>query len=259
MRFWRFTLTTTHYILLGSAGLISGVLNAVAGGGSLVLFPALLACGLPLLAANVTNSVATFPGFIGGLLGFKAEIRAQLPRLPRLLLATLFGSTLGCGLLLVLPDAAFDRVVPALVLFASVLLPLQPLIQKRISVPADLTGPQGVKPATVIAVFFATIYGGYFGGALGVIILAALAWTLSDTLRRLNGLKVALSSFDSLISVIIFGLFGPVNWGAVLLITPASLLGGYLGARIARRINDRVLRWGVALYGLAVAIYLAVK
>jgi uncharacterized membrane protein YfcA len=239
------------------AGLLCGAVNAVAGGGSLILFPALLACGLPTLAANVTNSVATWPGYIGGVLGFREELKGQVRRRLPLALVSLAGSIAGCVLLLTTPTEAFDLIVPALVLFATLLLAAQPRLKRWMAHRA----PTPARPhwALYPALFMATIYGGYFGGALGVIIIGTLALTLADSLPRLNALKAALTLVDCSVSVVIFGLFGPVNWLAVGVAAPTCLLGGYLGARLARRLNEAHLRTAVITLGLAVTVYLTWK
>ncbi|MBN9418999.1 MAG: sulfite exporter TauE/SafE family protein [Candidatus Eremiobacteraeota bacterium] len=239
--------------LAATAGLISGFLNAVAGGGSLVLFPALLACGLQPLEANVTNSMANWPGYASGVFGFRHELADQGARWRRLTAITLVGSTLGCALLLRLPAAAFDLIVPVLVLFSSLMLALQPRLKRW----AGRTGERwGV---LAVGVFGAAVYGGYFGGALGVILLATLALGLSDSLRRLNALKSSLALVNGTVSVIAFALFGPVYWPAALVAAPATLVGGYLGARLASRIHDGALRSAIVIYGLVVSGYLFLK
>jgi uncharacterized membrane protein YfcA len=245
------------FALVAVAGLLCGAVNAVAGGGSLILFPALIASGLPTLAANVTNSVATWPGYVGGVVGFREELKGQSRRLFPLAMVSLAGSISGCALLLTTSTAAFDLVVPALVLFATLLLAAQPRLKRWMAdrAPTPNRPHRGLYPA----LFLATVYGGYFGGALGVIIIGALALTLADSLPRLNALKAALTLVDCSVSVVIFGLFGPVDWLAVAVAAPTCLLGGYLGARLARRLNEARLRAAVITLGLSVTIYLAWK
>lgn len=243
--------------LVAFAGLACGAVNALAGGGSLILFPALIATGMGTLAANVTNSVSTWPGYLGGAYGFRDELASQRHRLPPLVVATLAGSTTGCVLLLLTPTGAFDAIVPVLVAAASLLLAVQPLVARRAGEPKEASVAH--RRTQVASIFLATIYGGYFGGALGVIVLGVLSLTVPETLRRLNGLKTGLSVVDASVSVVVFGLFGPVQWVAVAVAAPATLVGGYLGARVARRIDDSVLRWCVVVFGLVVAAYLAVR
>lgn len=243
--------------LVAFAGLLCGIVNSIAGGGSLILFPALLATGMPSLAANVTNSVATWPGYVGGVVGFRAEIADQRRRLPRLVAATLLGSAVGCTLLLVTPEAAFDIVVPFLVLFASLLTAVQPAAKRRLAAPCGDGDQPG--PAAVAGIFAAAIYGGYFGGALGVIIVAILGLTIHDTFRRLNAGKALLSLVDASVSVVVFGLFGPVHWSFVAVAAPSTMLGGFLGAKAAQRLDDRVLRACVVTFGIAVSVYLLLR
>jgi len=244
-------------VLLVVAGLLGGGINSVAGGGSLIVFPALLATGLGTVAANVTNSVAQWPGYVGAVLGFRTELAGQRGRLIGLSLSAILGSILGCVLLLTTPASAFDAVVPILVLLASLLLAVQPWLSRRISPPTD-GDPTARRLPLWLAVFAGSVYGGYFGGALGVILIGILALTVHDSLRRINALKSALSLVVSTVTVVAFALFGPVDWLAVAVVAPAALIGGFLGARVARRLNDRVLRWCVVVFGVAVAIYLFV-
>lgn len=245
-------MTAADIVLLVTAGFVGGIFNAVAGGGSLIVFPALLATGLGPLAANVTNSIAQLPSYVGGVLGFRAELAGQRGRLTRLSLTAVLGAIVGSALLLTLPAAAFDAVVPILVLLASLLLAVQPWVKRLVG-----DAPSRREGRRVYAVtFVAAIYGGYFGGALGVILVGALALTLNETLRRINALKSALSLIIAGVTVVAFGIFGPVHWSAVAVIAPAALTGGYVGARVARRINDTVLRWCVVVFGIAVAVYL---
>jgi hypothetical protein len=244
----------TDAVLLSGAGLVAGAVNAIAGGGSLLLFPALVATGYGTLPANVTNSVALWPGYVGGVAGFREELRGQRSRLPGLLLTAIAGAAAGCVLLLSTPDSAFDAVVPFLVLGASLLLAVQPRVSRLVGEPREGRG-RVLYPA----VFVAAAYGGYFGGALGVILLGVLALTVPDTLRRLNGLKAALSLTVASVTVVAFGLFGPVDWVAVAILAPVTLAGGFLGARLARRLDDRVLRPAVVVFGIVVAVLLFLR
>lgn len=247
-------MTPTQSLIVAVAGFFCGAVNAVAGGGSLILFPALIAGGLPTLDANVTNSVATWPGYLGGVFGFREELRGEGKRLAGLALVSFLGSVTGCVLLLTTSTEAFDLVVPVLVLFATSLLWIQPRVKSWMArrTPATESRSSALYPS----LFLATIYGGYFGGALGVIIIGTLALTMADELSKLNALKGALSLVDCTVSVIIFGLFGPVDWWAVLIACPCTLVGGYAGARLARKLNEVYLRWSIIALGLAVSGYL---
>ncbi len=244
-------------ILIAIAGLLCGMINTVAGGGSLILFPALIATGMPALAANVTNSVAGWPGYIGGVVGFRAELAGQRKRVRMLAVVTVAGAMTGSVLLLVTPASAFDLLVPGLVLFASVLVGLQPTLSRRLGPPTE--GSPHARRVLLVSVFGATVYGGYFGGGLGIIVLAMLTLTVADRLANLTALKCAITLLSSTVTVVIFGLLGPVRWEAVVIAIPTTLIGGYLGAGIAREINERALRTFIVTFGIAVAIYLAAR
>ncbi len=242
--------------LLVAAGVafLAGGVNSIAGGGSLILFPTLVALGLGTVAANVTNSVAQWPGYLGGVAGFRDEYAGQRGRLVRFGVVAVLGGTAGCVLLLTTPSEAFDVVVPVLVLLASLLLAVQPLITARLK-RGEADG-SGRDPGWLYgALFLATVYGGYFGGALGVILVGVLGVGL-HRLKLANALKSALSAVTATVTVVVFGLFGPVAWQVVAVAAPASLLGGFLGARIATRIPVTPLRIFIVAFGVVVSIYL---
>jgi uncharacterized membrane protein YfcA len=236
------------------AGFGCGLVNAVAGGGSLLLFPALAATGMGTLAANVTNAVSTWPGYLGSAYGFREELVAQRHRAPRLVVAAALGAAVGAALLLATPTEAFDVVVPFLVVAAGALVAAQPAIARRVGEPME--GARRHRWAQLGSVFVASIYGGYFGAALGVVYLGVLALTIAEPLRRLNGLKAAMSVAGATVGVVAFGLFGPVEWWAVALAAPSALVGGYLGSHASRRIDERVLRIAIVAFSLVVAVIL---
>ena len=242
--------------LLLAAGVASGAVNAVAGGGSLLLFPALLAVGFPPLAANVTNSIIQCPGYVGLALGSRRELRGQRDRVLATTGVAVAGSLLGSLLLLELSTEVFDAVVPALVALASVLLGVQPWLSRWIGEPQPDAPDR--RAFLLPAVFFAAIYGGYFGGALGVILIALLAVAAHDDLRRINAVKGVLSLIISVVSVVVFAIGAPVDWLAVGLLAPTTLIGGFLGAKLAGRLPAPVLRVAVVVVGLAASIYLFV-
>ncbi len=242
-------------VIAAAVALLAGGVNSIAGGGSLILFPTLVALGLGTVEANVTNSVAQWPGYLGGVAGFRREYAGQRSRLLRLGTVAVLGGAAGSILLLTTPSEAFDVVVPVLVLLASSLLAFQPLINRR------LRRTQRDEAATrdprwlYVALFFATVYGGYFGGALGVILVGVLGLAL-NRLPLANALKSAISAVTASVTVVVFGIFGDVHWGVVAVAAPASLLGGFLGARIATRIPATALRVLIVVFGVAVSIYL---
>jgi uncharacterized protein len=245
--------------LLIAAGVafVAGVINSIAGGGSLILFPTLVALGLPTVAANVTNSVAQWPGYIGGIFGFRDEYAGQRGRIIRFGAVAAVGGLAGSIVLLTTPAKAFSVVVPILVLLASLLLAVQPLLTRRLRREDD--GASTRDPAWVyVALFLAAVYGGYFGGALGVILVAVLGTAL-HRLKLANALKSVLSAITATVTVVVFGLFGPVDWLVVAVAAPASLLGGFAGARVATRIPTTPLRVFIVVFGVAVSIYLFLR
>lgn len=250
-------MTPEELAFLGAVGLLAGGLNAIAGGGSLLLFPALLAVGLGPLAANVTNAVAVWPGYIGTAVGYRGELRGQRGRVLALSATALAGGTTGAVLLLTTPEELFEDVVPFLVITASLLLAVQTLVTRWVQrLPGSAGGARS--PLLHVALFLGAVYGGYFGGALGVILLAVLAVFLAEGLQRLNALKAVLSLLVNTVALVAFALFGPVVWTAVAVAAPAALLGGYLGARLARRLPATWLRAAVVVFGVGVGVALAV-
>jgi uncharacterized membrane protein YfcA len=245
-------------LIAAGVALLAGVINSIAGGGSLLLFPTLVALGLPPVAANVTNSVAQWPGYLGGVAGFRAEYAGQRGRLIRFGVVAVLGGTTGSVLLLTTPSEAFDVVVPVLVLLASLLLAVQPLLTRRLK---GEEGDRGTRPDPVwlyTALFLATVYGGYFGGALGVILVGVLGIGL-HRLKLANALKSALSAITATVTLVVFGFFGPIDWLVIAVAAPASLVGGFLGARIATRIPSTPLRVFIVAFGVAVSVYLFVR
>ena len=240
-------------VVVALAAFGCGVVNSMAGGGSLLLFPALTATGMGALAANVTNSVITLPGYVGGVVGFRGEVLEERRSIPPLVAATVAGSTLGCSLLLATSEASFDIVVPVLLGVASVLIALQPRVVA--SVGAGVVGrSRWAAPAGVLG---ATVYGGYFGAGLGVLLLAVLGVTIDAPFHRLNAIKAALSVADATVSLVVFGLFGPVEWWAVAVGAPATLVGGYVGARVSGLVSEAVLRRVVVVFGATAAVVFA--
>jgi uncharacterized membrane protein YfcA len=247
----------TELVLLAVVALLAGGLNAVAGGGSLLLFPALLALGLGPLAANVTTTVSLWPGYVGTTVGYRGELRGQRRRVVALCATALVGGATGALLLLTTPEELFDDVVPFLVITASLLLAVQTLVTRWVQgLPGSAGGVHS--PLLHLALFLGAVYGGYFGGALGVVLLAVLAVFLVEGMQRLNALKAVLSLLVNTVALVAFAVFGPVVWTAAAVAAPAALVGGYLGARAARRLPATWLRAVVVLFGLGVGTALAV-
>jgi uncharacterized protein len=253
--------------LLTGAALLAGAVNAVAGGGSLLSFPALLAVGYPALTANVTNSVALTPGYFGGTIGYRHELTGQRARALALGATSAVGAVVGAFLLLISSAALFERIVPFLIFLACGLLAAQTRLarlvgERRKDRDEDPTAPR--RPAAADrqtlpllgAQFLAAAYGAYFGAGVGIMILAILGIFLADSLQRLNALKGLLSLLISVVAAVAFALFAEVSWVAVALMAVASLLGGQLGVVLARRLDDRTLRWLVIVFGVAVGLRL---
>ncbi len=250
-------MSAVDLLVAAAVALLAGGVNSVAGGGSLILFPTLVALGLGTVEANVTNSVVQWPGYLGGVAGFRGEYAGQRSRLVRLGLVAVVGGAAGSVLLLTTPSEAFDVVVPVLVLLASLLLAVQPLINRRLRRAEEHDASRD--PAWLyVALFLATVYGGYFGGALGVILVGVLGLAL-HRLKLANALKSALSAVTATISLVVFAIFGDVAWQVVAVAAPASLVGGFLGARIATRIPTTPLRVFIVCFGVAVSIYLFLR
>ncbi len=242
-------------VLLAGAGFGAGGVNAVAGGGSLISFPALLAAGYPSVTANVTNSVAVLPGYVGGSLAYRPELSGQRARIRALAPTSVAGTAAGAALLLLSPASLFDAVVPWLILAACALLALQP---RAAAIAQRKRGRRGSTPIALHGgLFLAAVYGGYFGAGLGIMLLALLGILLPDDLQRLNALKGVLSLVIALVAAVVFAIFGPIAWDAALVVGAASLVGGAAGVRVARRLPAAVLRGVVIAYGVVVAIALA--
>jgi uncharacterized membrane protein YfcA len=259
-------MTAAHIALLLVAGLAAGTVNAIAGGGSLVTFPALLAAGLPAVPANVTNSIAVFPGYVGSVLGSRgdlAALAAEDPRYSRRRLLALaptaiVGTAAGCVLLLATPGRAFDMVVPFLVLGAGAVLAFQGRLRKIVGHPHEMS-PRRRTLSLHGMVLLGSVYGGYFGAALGVMFVAALGLVLPSTLARISALKNALSALVGLITLLVFALFGPVDWADVAVLAPATVTGGYVGAHVARRLPAPVLRALIVAFAGVVGVVLLVR
>jgi uncharacterized protein len=244
-----------HVALLVVAGLVAGAVNALAGGGSLITFPSLIAIGLPSVDANVTNSVAVFPGYLSSVVGSRSDLTGQGRRLRTILPTSAAGAACGCALLLLTPARAFELVVPFLVLSAAATLAFQDRLRSLVGHPRARS-PRRAAGTLQIMVFAGAVYGGYFGAALGVMYIAALALVLDESLNRINALKNVLSASVGLVTLVIFAIFGPIHWGAALTLAPATIIGGYGGARLARRLPSRVLRFLIVTFGTAIGLVL---
>jgi uncharacterized protein len=236
--------------VLGAA-VAAGAVNAIVGSGSLITFPVLLAVGLPAVTANVSNTIGLVTGNCSAVWGYRRELSGQSRRVLLLGAGTAAGAAGGAALLLVLPAQVFKAVVPVLILVACVLMATRP--NPKLTSRAPTTGGWA---ALVAMTFTVGIYGGYFGAAQGVILLACLRLLLADRLQRLNGLKNVLVGIANGVAAIAFVIFANVNWTAVGLVAAGSTIGALLGSTYGRRIPDELLRRAVIALGVAVAIVL---
>lgn len=247
-------LTLWQVFFLAGAGFVAGVLNAAAGGGSLVSFPVLIAVGYPPLMANVTNNVAAVPGYAGGAWGYRRGLSGQRKRIVTLAATSVLGSVIGVALILVSSGRAFSLLAPFLVLAACGLLAVQPYLGRLLEGRYEKADRPGA--GSLVAQTLAAAYGGYFGAAMGVAVLALLNVSLEDTLQRLNALKALLQFVIGGVAAVGFAVLTSVAWTAVLVMVPFSLVGGQAGAWLAQRISEKALRVGIIAFGTAAAIWL---
>ncbi len=241
--------------LVSGAALAGGIVNAIAGGGSLLTFPALVAAGLSPVAASVTNTVAMCPGYFGATIAQRKQLVGQRARLYAVVPAGAVGGVVGGLLLLHTGEAAFNIVVPFLLLFAAGMLAGQTRLRRWLDARAAARGGHHREVWAALPVGLAAIYGGYFGAAMGVIVLAALAVVLDDSLVRINALKQTVSLAVNVAAAVVFVGCGLVAWPAVIAMAVASLVGGVIGGAIAARVPAAVLRWSVVTVGLAISAY----
>ena len=238
----------TETVLLLAAAFVAGALNSVAGGGSFLTLPALVFTGVPPVVANATGTVALLPGYVAGAWGFREDTAAPPGLSMRLLVVlSLLGGAAGAGLLLITSDAAFNRIVPWLLLVATALFAFGPQLRKMLAGGAPSTSRATVGVLAVAA------YGGYFNGGLGILLLALFGLLGQINLNAMNGLKNWVSALLTAIAVAIYAAGGVVQWREALLMMVAATLGGYVGARVARRIPANWLRAGIVLTGLVLS------
>ena len=251
-------MTGLDFALLGLSGVAAGAANALAGGGTFISFPTLTAMGIPVVAARVTSAVALCPGYLGAAFAQARDLRGQGGRLWTVLPAGVIGGVIGGVLLLLTGDRVFRAIVPYLILGASVLLATQEPIRRWLIHRTEKAGAASRSAWWVgLPIGLASVYGGYFGAGLSVIVLAVLAVVMDDTLTRLNALKQSVS-FSVNISAAIYFLFsGQVVWSSALVMAVGAVVGGILGGRLAGWVKPATLRWMVVVIGVVVsAVYL---
>ena len=237
------------FSLLGGIG--GGFVNSVAGGGTLVTFPMLTAVGIPPLDANITNAVALSPGYAGGVYAQRRDFLGRR-RLARILAVTaILGGVTGAVLLLATGAELFTQIVPWLIFSATALLAFQTPL-RRVTVGARGDTGEMALPLLIVAIFLATVYGGYFGAGLGIVTIAVMGLMLTDTLNRLNALKLLISLCANGAAAVFFAFTGHVYWMAGLLMGVGALAGGWIGGKTVQHLNERLFRAGVVVLGIAV-------
>lgn len=239
------------WLLLAAAGFAGGFINAAVGSGTLIVYPALLAAGVPPVAANGTNTTGLALGSFSSAWAYRLELRDRMAQLRFPIAATVIGATLGASLVVALPAKVFTSIVPWLVGLATVLVAVQPLLARRVS-EHRMGGRHRVWPWTGLI----GIYGGYFGAAQGVMLMSALGLVYDADTQRANAAKNILAAFANVTAAIVFAISGAVVWLAALAVMVGSVPGGYVGGRVARRLPRWALRTLVVLIGIGATLYL---
>lgn len=252
----------SDFIIITAAGLVAGAINAIAGGGTLISFPALLWLGRDPIAANATNTVALIPGSFAGMIGFRQEMRLAKRWLFLLTIPSLAGGIIGAMLLLRTPQSTFERIVPLLIAVATLLLATQEMITSRFRHFAEVHEKQPARgwiAAAFIFQFFVGIYGGYFGAGMGILMLAALGLIGLTDLHQMNGLKNLLAVCINGVAALQFIAAGAVLWREALIMAAGSIVGAMIGARLARRMGRGFVRGAVVAIGVVMTIALLVR
>ncbi|HMC38262.1 MAG TPA: sulfite exporter TauE/SafE family protein [Acidimicrobiales bacterium] len=256
--------TLLDQLAAGGASLVAGAVNALAGGGTLISFPTLVALGVPAVSANITNTVSILPGYLAGSYAQRDDLRDQLASARVLAGVAAAGGLAGAVLLVLIPGHAFRQAVPYLILLSCVLLAVGDRLKPR-RPPVERPAEQRGAPTTALhtrhslvflaAVFVAAAYGGFFGAGLGIILLAVMGIFLDESLTRINALKQGLSFVVNLLAAVFLAFSGKVTWALVPVMAVASVAGGLAGGRLVRRIDGDQLRKVVVVAGLGVAVY----
>jgi uncharacterized protein len=248
----------TEAVLIALAGVAAGTINTVVGSGTLITFPTLLAFGVPPVTANVSNTVGLVPGSMSGVFGYRRELAGQRARVLRLGAASLLGGVAGALLLLWLPSSAFDAIVPALIALGVVLVVLGPRIQRSVAARAESRG--GIPDHGVWwvwpAVAAAGIYGGYFGAAQGVLLMAILGIGVADSMQRHTATKNVLALIVNAVAALVFIAVADIDWTVAGLIALGSVIGGQIGATVGRRLPPALLRTVIAAVGVVALVAL---
>jgi len=241
------------------AGVAAGTINTVVGSGTLITFPTLLAFGISPVTANVSNTIGLVPGGVSGAVGYRRELAGQRGRVLRLGAGSLIGGVIGAVLLLALPEGAFSAIVPVLIALGCLLVVLQPRISTWVARRHEAAGGIPTNGAWWVwpAVLLAGVYGGYFGAAQGVLLMAVMGIGIDESLQRLNGIKNVLAAIANAVAGLVFIAVAHVDWRVAGLVAVGSVVGGQLGASYGRRLPARVLRGLIVVVGVvALAAFL---
>lgn len=244
-----------HAAAIFAAGIAAGTINTVVGSGTLITFPTLLAFGYAPVVANVSNTIGLVPGSVSGTVGYRRELEGQRQRVLALAAAAICGGTIGAVLLLILPASAFKAIVPFFIALALVLIVAQKQLNKLIGHRRRGHGER-VGPGTLVGAFVSGIYGGYFGAAQGIMMLAILGLTIDDDLQRLNAIKVITTGVTNLVAGVVFVIAAHVAWAPAGLIAGGSVLGGVLGSKYGRRLPPNALKGLIVIVGVVAIVRL---
>jgi uncharacterized membrane protein YfcA len=243
-----------EWLAVFGAAVAAGGINALVGSGTLVTFSTLITLGVPPLTANVSNTVGLVAGSVASSWGYRRELSEQPQRIKRFVPASLLGGISGAVLLLVLPEKAFDTIVPVLVGLGVLLVAIQPWVARKLSVPHNAHLVGGGLP--LVLVYLAGVYGGYFGAAQSVLLIAILGSLVDANLQRVNALKNVLTAVVNAVAAVLFIILADVDWGIALVMTIGAAIGGYLGAHYGRRLPDLALRLFIVCVGLVALVVL---
>jgi uncharacterized membrane protein YfcA len=255
------TISLTHLLIAMAAAFLAGGINSVAGGGTLITFPTLFGLGLPAIAANTTSTVAIWPGSLGSMWGFRREIRSIPPMMRLLAIPSVLGGLLGALLLRSTSAAVFERMVPFLILFATLLFTVQAPIQRRLNAVSLNSRPRtrGWMVGAMVAQFAVGVYGGYFGAGMSIMMLTALAFMGMEDILQMSAMTSFLSFCTNGVASVFFAASHMVVWPYVLGMMVAAILGGYAAAGVARKIGKVMVRRFVIAVGFTIAIVLMIR
>lgn len=251
---------SVRHLVVFIAAFIAGAINSVAGGGTLLSFPALVWIGLPSVVANATSTVAIWPGSLGSMLGYREDMRSLPARSYVLIIPSAIGGIIGAVLLAMTPTAVFDRLIPLLILFATLLFMLQGPVQRMIKTTGKAhEGSTSWLIGALMFQFFVSVYGGYFGAGIGILMLAAFGILGYTDIHQMNGLKTLLAVFINGVAALYFMWKGLVVWPEAIIMMVASIAGGIWGAGFARRIGQKGVRRIVIAIGFGMALSMLIR